>query len=473
MPFIDTSGRNPSLTSYVLRGAVFVAVLAVLFTLLGMRYQGRFDKVVPVTATLTDVGDGLVSAADVRYNGYIVGEVAGVTPSERVGKNGIQMRDVKIELDPKQAEGIPGNVTARTVPSNLFGVNSVELLPPPEGATPTKLTSDAKIEADQTMATLALQDAQNQLRDIMRAVPPEQFAAVLGTIADAMRGGGTTFAMFSESLREYFEQLNAMFPAGARPGFDDFNATVMGLSRSAPQLLDALGKSVVPAATIAENQRNMTALLSAAQGVTDETLALFAANGDVGKHLVSDMRQVVGAAVLEPRALPDAIVALNRLAARVQTVFTGSNGHVRLNLGISFGVFMRYTRQNCPVYNGGKFGQLRGPGCVGPGTGTGPTSSGPLAIFPPSMRRMAAGSVTTGTDVDTLRKMLGRDPSPAEILMLGPLVDSTKPKADRAPKPPGQRKPSARKSDRDKKPQTKRPDAKPREAKPQQSEGER
>ena len=125
-------------------------------------------------------------------------------------------------------------------------------------------------------------------------MPPEQLSAVLATIADAMRGGGTTFAMFSESLREYFEQLNALFPAGAPPGFDNFNATVVGLSRSAPQLLDALGKSVVPAATIAENQRNLTALLSAAQGVTDEAQALFAANGDTAKPLVTDLSRTVG-----------------------------------------------------------------------------------------------------------------------------------------------------------------------------------
>ncbi|HNP58174.1 MAG TPA: MCE family protein [Gordonia sp. (in: high G+C Gram-positive bacteria)] len=440
MPFIDTTGRNPSLTSYTFRGLAFLVGIIVLLTLLALRYTGTFDKTVPVTATLKDVGDGLVSAADVRYNGYIVGEVSGVTSTD----DG-QMRLVHIDLDPKQATGIPGNVTARTVPSNLFGVNSVELIPPVEGATPTKMVSGTNISADTTQQTLALQDAQNQLRDILRAVPPEQLSAVLATIADAMRGGGTTFAMFSESLREYFEQLNALFPAGAPPGFDNFNATVVGLSRSAPQLLDALGKSVVPAATIAENQRNLTALLSAAQGVTDEAQALFAANGDTAKPLVTDLSRTVGAAVLEPRSLPDAIVALNRLAARAQTVFTGINGHAQLNLGVSFSAFMRYTRQNCPVYNGGKYGQLRGPGCVGPGTGTGPTSSGPLMIYPPSMRRMAAGSVTTGTDVGTLRKMLGRDPSPAEILMLGPLVDSTRVQPTRKPgsAPAGPRKPSA------------------------------
>lgn len=441
MPFIDTSGRNPSLTSYVLRGVAFLVALALIFTVLGLRYTGFFDRTVAVTAKLRDVGDGLINAADVRYNGLIVGQVSSVDVAD--AGTDAEARLVRIDLDPQQANGVPGNVTARTVPSNLFGVNSVELIPPPSGTAPTKMVAGTQIMADTSKATLALQDAQNQLRDIMRAVPPEQLSAVLGTIADAMRGGGTTFAMFSESLREYFEQLNAMFPAGAPPGFDDFNATVTGLSRSAPQLFDALGKSVVPAATIAENQRNIAALLSAAQGVTDEAQALFAANGDTGKHLVHDLSRVVGAAVLEPRALPEAIVALNRLAARVQTVFTGVNGHARLNLGISFGAFMLYTRQNCPVYNGGKYGQLRGPGCVGPGTGTGPTSSGPLLVYPPSMRRMAAGAVSTGADVGTLTRMLGRAPSPAEILMLGPLVDSTRVKPDRKP---AQRTPAQRKA---------------------------
>ncbi|QKT07559.1 MCE family protein [Gordonia sp. X0973] len=429
MPFIDTTGRNPSLTSYVLRGVAFLAVLIALFAVLALRYEGKFDKVMPVTATLDDVGDGLVSDADVRYNGFIVGHVTGVSVSDRIGRNGHQMRTVAINLDPKQAKGIPSTVSARTVPSNLFGVNAVELVPDDGTQTSQMISAHKDIGPSQSRQTLALQDAQNQLRDIMRAVPPEQLSQVLATIADAMRGGGTTFAMFSESLREYFDQLNSMFPPGAPSGFEDFNNTVIGLSRSAPQLLDALGKSVVPAATIAENQANIAALLSAAQGVTDEAQALFAANGDTGKALVTDLNQVVGAAVLEPRALPDAVVALNRLAARVQTVFTAVNGHARLNLGISFSAFMRYTRQNCPVYNGGKYGQLRGPGCVGPGTGTGPTSSGPLAIFPPSMRRTAAaGAVTTGTDIGTLRAMLGHEPSPAEILMLGPLVDSVAPK---------------------------------------------
>ena len=101
-------------------------------------------------------------------------------------------------------------------------------------------------------------------------------------------------------------------------------------------------------------------------------------------------------------------------------------------LGVSFSAFELYSRQNCPVYDGGKYGQLRGPGCVGPGTGTGPTMSGPLTIYPPGMKKAAArkpvSSVTTGKDGKTLNKALGKKPSAAERLMLGPLVSGVMPK---------------------------------------------
>lgn len=422
---IATDGRNPSLVQYVLRGSAFLIVLVILFVLLFMRYEGVFSSTVAVNAKLTDVGDGLTSGADVRYNGLIVGSVKNVALTDEPGQSGVNLRQVDMDITPAQSEGIPANVTARTVPSNLFGVNAVELVQP-DHPSADHLSAGASIPADRSLQTIKLQDAQNQLRTLLQAVPPEQLAGVLGTIADALRGGGTTFGLFVGVLQNYFDTINAQFPPGAPSGFDNFNQSVQGLSRSAPQLLDTLGRSVIPAMTIAQSRDDLTALLSAAQGLTDEVQALFAANGDGGKRIVADTNTLLGAAVYEPNALPQALSALNNLAAKVLTVFTGVNGHAQENIGVSFSAFQRYTRQNCPVYNGGPYGQLRGPGCVGPGTGTGPTSSGPLMIYPSDgMRRMSpAGMVTTGADNQTLTAALDRAPNAADTLMLGPLVQS-------------------------------------------------
>ncbi|MBM7279408.1 MCE family protein [Gordonia rubripertincta] len=424
---IATDGRNPSLLQYVLRGVAFLLVLLVIFVLLFMRYQGTFSKTVEVTADLVDVGDGLTSGADVRYNGLIVGAVKSIS----VADSGDQVdaakviKKVEIDIVPAQAEGIPASVTARTVPSNLFGVNSVELVRPADPGT-ERLSSGDTIPADKSLETIKLQDAQNELSAILDAVPPEELAQVLGVVADALKGGGSVFGSFVGVLRTYFDAINAQFPPGAPPGFDNFDAAISGLAESAPELLDTLGRSVIPAVTIAEKQRDLSALLSGNQGLLDQIQLMFARNGNGGQRLVTDLNRMLGATVLEPNSLPQAIIALNNLAARVLTVFTGTNGHVQQNIGVSFGAFVRYTRQNCPVYNGGPYGTLRGPGCVGPGTGTGPTMSGPLQIYPSDGMRKnrPVGMVTTGSDNKTLGSVLRRKPSAADTIMLGPLVQS-------------------------------------------------
>ncbi|GAA13556.1 MlaD family protein [Gordonia alkanivorans] len=424
---IATDGRNPSLLQYVLRGVAFLLVLLVIFVLLFMRYQGTFSKTVGVTADLVDVGDGLTSGADVRYNGLIVGSVKSISVADsgdRVDAAKV-IKKVEIDIVPAQAEGIPASVTARTVPSNLFGVNSVELVRPAEPGT-ERLSSGDSIPADKSLETIKLQDAQNELNAILDAVPPEELAQVLGVVADALKGGGSVFGSFVGVLRTYFDAINAQFPPGAPPGFDNFDAAISGLAESAPELLDALGRSVIPAVTIAEKQRDLAALLSGNQGLLDQIQLMFARNGNGGQRLVTDLNRMLGATVLEPNSLPQAVIALNNLAARVLTVFTGTNGHVQLNIGVSFGAFVRYTRQNCPVYNGGPYGTLRGPGCVGPGTGTGPTMSGPLRIYPSDGMRKnrPVGMVTTDADNKTLGAVLRRAPSAADTIMLGPLVQS-------------------------------------------------
>ncbi|MCH5641538.1 MULTISPECIES: MlaD family protein [unclassified Gordonia (in: high G+C Gram-positive bacteria)] len=437
---IATDGRNPSLLQYVLRGVAFLIVMLIIAVLLTMRYQGVFSSTVPVTAKLNDVGDGLLPGADVRYNGLIVGSVKTIELDDSDATGTAQLKLVDIDLEPQQAEGIPANVTARTVPSNLFGVNSVELIPPADPGT-ARISDGAQIPADTSLPTIRLQDAQNELRTLLKAIPPEQLASFLGTLSDALKGGGAVFGSFVGVLDTYFKTINAQFPPGAPSGFDNFNNAVQGLAQSTPQLLDALGRSVIPAMTIAEKQQDLAALLSAGQGILDQTQVLFARNGDGGKRLVTDLNRMVGAAVLEPNSLPEALSALNTLAAKVLTVFTGVNGHAQLNIGVSFGAFQRYTRQNCPVYNGGPYGQTRGPGCVGPGTGTGPTSSGPLMIYPSDgMRRNSpAGMVTTGDDARTLGQALRRKPNAADALMLGPLVQSVEARPTTAQTPGGGR----------------------------------
>jgi virulence factor Mce-like protein len=426
MTRIDTGGRDPSVTQYVLRGVAFLVLLVLLIAVLFMRATGTFDTFVKVKANMSDVGDGLLSNADVRYNGMIVGTVKKV--QENPNSTGHEAKTVTLYLDPKQAKGVPENITARTVPTNLFGVNSVELVPPAEGVTPSGHLSNNSptIPEDTSEATLTLQDAMNQLRDLFEEVPPSDAGKVFTALGDAVSGGGAAFGSFVPSLAKYMSLINDMFPAGAPPGFANFNNALVGLEQSTPRLLNALGASIKPSLTILENQRNLVAFIKAGQSLTDQTQAFFAQNGDAGKRIVADGSRMLGAMTLESNGLTNMLTATNRALAKILTIFSGTNGHIKLNLGVSFTPLNQYTRVNCPVYNGGPYGVMRGPGCTGPGTGTGPTSSGPINVSPVSAVVPAPGAVTTDTDNASLQSAMGRQPSATDTLGLGPLVSAAR-----------------------------------------------
>ena len=130
---------------------------------------------------------------DVRYNGYVVGEVSGVTSTD----DG-QMRLVHIDLDPKQGDRIPGNVTARTVPSNLFGVNSVEpSIPPVEGYADEDGVWNQH-QCRHHSADYGAADARRTtIADILRAVPPSSCWRCWPRSPTRRAAVVPTFAMFS------------------------------------------------------------------------------------------------------------------------------------------------------------------------------------------------------------------------------------------------------------------------------------
>ena len=122
--------RGTSTRTLAISALVAVALVATILAATVLKARGSLTDSVPVTAELSDVGDGLPKSSDVKYRGVIVGSVRGVTPGLR-GKRTV----VKIALEPARAKGIPSTVTARVVPSNLFAVSSVQLLDDASGTT--------------------------------------------------------------------------------------------------------------------------------------------------------------------------------------------------------------------------------------------------------------------------------------------------------------------------------------------------
>ncbi|WP_378735204.1 MlaD family protein [Nocardia brasiliensis] len=348
---IDPSGRGPTMRQLLLAGVGGLVVLAVVLGFLMARYQGYFVEKVNVTANLTTTGDGLPSDADVKFRGVLVGAVKEV----EVAAKG-ELQKVKIEVKPEFAKGVPANVTARVVPSNLFAVTSVELVF--NGPADQYLREGSVIEEDRSAGTIALQDTLTTVRNILDQIDPVQFGRVLGTLSQALDGSGRMPGSTVERFDRWLQSVDDSIPnLGVMLG--DFSSSVHALNQSAPELLDVLGTSVETARTIADRRSELVALITGTGNTVDTVNNLFARNGDVGKQVTQGTSDMFGAVAADPNAITQTILNLGELTRRMDSTFTwGPQKQQVWNAGITLTPYKPYTVADCPRYD-----ELAGPSC--------------------------------------------------------------------------------------------------------------
>ena len=350
---IDPSGRGPTMRQLLVAGACGVVVIVTALGLLFARYQGYImNPKVDVTAVLSTTGDGLPSNADVKFRGVLVGAVKEVS----VANEGA-IQNVHIEMKPDYLSGIPANVTARVVPSNLFAVTSVELVY--NGPDTASLQAGSTIAEDHSKGTIALQDTLTTVRNILDKIDPIQLGRVLSTLSYALEDGGRVPGSTVERLDNWLTQVR-----GAVPDVDgtlnNFSASFQALNQSAPDLMHALSESVKTAQTIADKRGELAGLITGTSATVDKVNGLFARNPNVGKELTSGTGDMFGALAEDPSAIPAAIANLNSSIRALSTTFHwGTQQQMVWNLGITLTPYKPYDRSNCPTY-----GELAGPSCA-------------------------------------------------------------------------------------------------------------
>ncbi|WP_051579998.1 MCE family protein [Pseudonocardia acaciae] len=398
MPYVvDVTGRGPSTGALARRGLVAFGVLAVVVVLLLMQYRGVFRGSFPATALVADVGDGVRAGADVKLRGVLVGIVGDVRvrPSAR---RGLPSHELELELRPELAAGIPAGVTARVVPTNIFGAPSVELLDPrAPGNAP--LARGAVILGDESEQTVQLQTVLNRLDKVLRAVHPAQLNAALTNIADALRGRGQRIGSIIDRLDPYLTTLNGHT--------DDFTADVrllgtglQGLADAAPALLDTVDNAVVTTRTIVEKRDRLAATLAGVETTADGVNGILSDNSDRIIRVVRDGAGIAGTLAPQRAVIPRSLASLGQGATALSAGLNRQAGGA-LSLEFSLTPFAPYTAADCPRYPG-----LNGPNCKGAGGTVGPVG-GP-------------------EEARTIGAMLGDRPvGAAGVLLLGPIARGT------------------------------------------------
>jgi phospholipid/cholesterol/gamma-HCH transport system substrate-binding protein len=254
---------------YQLYGVAMLAVVAAFVALCLAYFNQVFTPVSTVTLHIPRSGLQLLEGSDVKVRGLIVGNVKSIT-SDGDGAT------VTLHLDPKQAERLPDNVTARLIPKTIFGEKYVDLLIP-DAPSSRSLAKGGVIPEDHTTATLEINQALNDLLPLLRTVKPGELNMTITALATAVSGRGEQLGRTIEQLDAYFRQINPHLPALQH----DLRA-VVGVARTyeeaAGPLLQVLGDLTVTANTIVQREQQLSAFLGDVAGVADATHDLLARN---------------------------------------------------------------------------------------------------------------------------------------------------------------------------------------------------
>ncbi|MHC9290870.1 MlaD family protein [Mycobacterium sp. LTG2003] len=362
---IELDGRGPSDRQLLGCGVALLLVVSIVTAALLVKSTGRLDPYVRVVANLVNVGDGLPQRSDVKYHGVLVGMVQEVTPAAHGNPN-----YVHIDLNPEYAKSIPGTVTARVVPSNVFAVSSVQLVD--QGPGPA-IQSGAHIPEDTELPTVLFQTTISKLRDILAATGrgrEDKTVGILAAVNAATEDRRTELLASGAQLNRLIDETNAI--VAAEPGGTTVSALIdatRGLQATAPELLDSLQQAVEPMRVLVEQRSQLDTLISGGMHTMDTTHTALNNHTDRLVKITSEMTPVLGNLAQTSRHWVPAFVKLNQLSDKFFNevwMHDRDTGNMRVNL--SFTPSYTYTRADCPQY-----GELKGPSCyTAPLVGTRP-----------------------------------------------------------------------------------------------------
>lgn len=343
-PRLDNRGV---LLRYALVLLVVVALIAAGLLAWG---KGIFRDDVRVTAQVDDIGGALAAGADVKVKGVLVGRLSSIETHD----GGVRLG---LTINGDAADEIPRDVTARILPTSVFGTSYVDLAVP-EATGTAHLAAGQVIQQDRRASTLELQDTLDSTYRVMTAVKPAELSITLGAIADALDGRGEKLGTTMETLNDYLGRLDTQTPLLK----EDLALLARNLETAAevaPELLDAVDDGLVTARTIVAKRAQLTSIMAGGTALADEADRLIADNEQATVDTIHQAANVVDAIFDERTGLAAGFRNFVLFARKGQTVFS-DGPWMNTDVVITTGKDAPYTAADCPV-----FGSVRGDNCGG------------------------------------------------------------------------------------------------------------
>lgn len=395
-----------------LLGVAFIAVIVASIGLTIAIYNKQFTPVVMVSLRTGVIGNQLLPNSDVKVRGLVVGEVRGITSAG-------DGATLQLALNPDMVDLVPSNVSARLLPKTMFGEKYVSLMLPPDPQRPLR-TGDV-ITQDRSAAGIEVSKVLDDLLPLLQAVKPQDLAATLGAMSQALDGRGAQLGDNLVKLDKYVTQLNTQLPnlKADISGMADFADTY---TVAAPDLIQALSDLTTTSRTVVEQRANIDSLYATLIGSSRNLTGFLQANRDNLIRLSADSTQTLQ---LLAQYSPEYGCVLNGLVNFIPLVnATLGVGTSTPGRRISLEV-VNDRGKYVPNRDEPKFTDPRGPMCyatVPPSQGNfpGPNPQFQDGSVPPEQRAPGQASMVPGAG-----QALGIMGSPAEAGALAAIFSRT------------------------------------------------
>lgn len=333
-----------------LLGLAMLGTIALVLGLCLAKYRGAFTSSADVVLHADRAGSTLLPGSDVKMRGVIVGSVRDISSDG----SGITAH---LSLQPDKISAIPAGVSARMVPKTLFGERYVDLIRPVAGPGGHIRAGDV-INQDRSRESIELDKAIGDLMPVLQAVRPQDLAATLNALSQALDGRGAQLGETVTRLDAYVHELNPEIP-NLQANFRELAGVADLYNDAAPDLLQALSNLATTSRDLASHRGDFQALLANVTAASSDSTAFLRANQDsiirlnqVSRPALDVLAKYAPEYPCITRQLVDVIPAVNQVAG-VGTDYPGA--HITLEVSVSRG---KYLPDETP-----KFEDKRGPRC--------------------------------------------------------------------------------------------------------------
>jgi phospholipid/cholesterol/gamma-HCH transport system substrate-binding protein len=348
----ENASRRPPLK---LAGVVFLILAALVAALIYAQWRGKLTPKTSLTMVSDRAGLVMDPGSKVTYNGVEIGRVKTVSALNRDGK---QMAQLNLEVQPRFVDLIPANVDAQIKASTVFG-NKYVSFTSPKNPTKTRISSADVIDASHV--TTEFNTLFETLTSISEKVDPVKLNLTLSAAAEALNGLGTKFGQAIRNANVVLDDINPQMPQ-LRSNIKQLANLADIYTKASPDFWSFLDHAVTTASTLNKQQGDLDAALLAATGFGNTGADVFEAGAP---YFIAGQRDLVPTSRVLDKYSPELFCMIRNFAQADSLALDsfGGNGYSLDTVTEFLGAPNPYVYpDNLPRING-RGGPGGAPGC--------------------------------------------------------------------------------------------------------------